>query len=61
MKPRIKRIGKGISLMKWREFTDEKKFIFAKSATIIGYIILRLRGYKPHTTMLGDVLRKNLV
>ena len=47
--------------MKWREFVDEKEWIFAKSATITGYVILRLRGYKPHVTMFGEVLRKNLV
>ncbi len=61
MNPRIKRISKGIRLMKWREFVGEKEWIFAKSSTITGYIILRLRGYKPHMTMFGEVLRKNLV
>ena len=38
---------------------DGLAYILANPPTVRGYIILRLRGYKVHTTIFGNVLRKD--
>jgi hypothetical protein len=55
----IKEFKHKIKLMKWSRTNDSPAFIFAKARTIRGYLILRLRGYYPHITIFGKVLRKD--
>ena len=62
MKKRIKEFRYGIKLMKWsRSYRGDPAWIFAKAWTFRGYLILRFRGYKPHMTIFGKVLRKDIV
>tara|TARA_R100000951_G_scaffold97898_1_gene87710 strand:- start:566 stop:742 length:177 start_codon:yes stop_codon:yes gene_type:complete len=46
-------------MMRWSRFKGRKPWIFAKTKSIRGYIALRLRGYYPHQTIFGKVLRKD--
>lgn len=57
----IKVLKHGIKLMKWRRRKNTNAWVFAKAWTLRGYIVLRLRGYRPHPTVFGMVLRKDLV
>ena len=58
----IKEFSHGIKLMKWsRSYRGESAWIFAKAWTFRGYIILRCKGYKPHLTIFGKVLKKDIV
>jgi len=55
------KVGCGIKLLKWsRAYKAQPSWIFAKSETFYGYVLLRLRGYKPHRTLFGEVLKKEI-
>tara|TARA_R110000803_G_C11824081_1_gene302344 strand:- start:250 stop:426 length:177 start_codon:yes stop_codon:yes gene_type:complete len=56
----IKEFKYGIKLMKWQKTKRAKAYIFAQAWTWRGYIILRLRGYYPHQTLFGKILRKDI-
>jgi hypothetical protein len=56
----VKELKHGIKLMKWKRRKGNKAWILAKGWTLRGHIMLRLRGYKPHDSLFGEVLKKEL-
>jgi hypothetical protein len=56
----IKELNHGIKIMKWSGTGKQPAFIFAKGWTLYGHLILRLRGYKPHLTIFGELLKKDI-
>jgi hypothetical protein len=49
-----------IRIMKWDRARNERPWVFAKAHTFRGGLILWLRGYRPHETAFGTVMRKDL-
>lgn len=60
MSSSIKEFNHGIKLFKWHRYNGKNAWIFANSSTFTGYLILRFRGYRPHLTACGKILRKDI-
>tara|TARA_R110002096_G_scaffold54377_1_gene140311 strand:- start:640 stop:843 length:204 start_codon:yes stop_codon:yes gene_type:complete len=56
----IHELRHGIKLMKWSRKNGRPAWIFAKGWTVRGWATLWLRGYRPHQTMFGTVMRKDI-
>ncbi len=38
-----------------------KYYIFARADNFIGKLVLRMKGYKPHDTLFGKVMKKTIL
>ena len=54
----MRRISCGIMLMKWQRTQNNRIYLFASASKMVGILVLYSKGYKPHKTSFGTVMRK---